>query len=318
MANEFVIREGFNSESNVVVSGSLIVSNVTGSLVSASYAISSSYSINSNTSSFIQSILTSSYAVTALSSSRSGVSNKTLNNSASLYAQTGVSSSSWTTLSGNNGYISSNFFHTNGAYGSLANSIQRGTYSSSIYLTPIYINRTGILSRFAVMCNLAVAGTAPGNIRAAVYTNSNTMLPKSKLFEFESKINLPASINRTFYEVTTSSGPTLQQGQIYWLAASVEDNVSNFNYTYLTDNIAVINLPSSNRIFNPILGSSIPIIENAVRNIGHYRYNLSSTGSALPNELVQDTSLYIASSYSTNNGGNFGTVHIGPFIRLIY
>jgi hypothetical protein len=318
MPNEFIIREGFSSKGGTIISGSLTVTSFTGSLVTASNAITSSYSVNSNTASFVQTILSSSYAPTSVSASIASVSYKTINNPPASYAPYGISSSLWTTNFGNNGYISSNIFHTNTSYGPGSNAI-RPTYSSSIYLTPVYINKTGQLTRFAVFGGLNLAAQSTGSWRVAVYSNSTVMLPKTKLFEFERNIATPTgSIVRLLYETTSSQGPVLQQGQIYWLATSVEGFVSNVTHMFLVDSPTVLNLPSANRMISPLLGTSMPISQNAIRNICHYKYPLTSTGSALPNELSQSTSFYSVIGYGVDGGNSFGTVHIGPFIKLDY
>ena len=314
MANEFIIREGFRSKTNVIVTGSLTVTSITGSLVTASYGITASYSLNSNTASLVQTITSASYSTTALSASIASASYKTLINSASLYASSGVSSSNWNTNFGNNGYISSTFFYTTANIGAGNTAGIRTSYSSSITLTPIYINRTGTLAKFAIIGT--VLGAPTGSWRVGVYSNSSNMFPETKIFEFDTNISPGAA--RTFYEVSSSSGPVLQQGQIYWLAVSAEGNITNISYTYLSHTTIV---PSQNRIFNQVLGSSIPILQNAVRNIAHYRYNIASTGSALPTPLSQNSSSYSVYSYGGDQSGagtGPGTIHIGPFIKLNY
>jgi hypothetical protein len=313
MANEFIIREGFNSKSDVIVTGSLTATSITGSLITASYADTASYSFNSTTASLIQNITSASYATTALSASIASASYKTLNNSASLYASYGISSSLWTTTFGNNGYISSTFFNTNGnMFGAVAS--LRTAYANNIFLHPVYINKTGTLSRFAIFGSLTGA-TPATSWRVAVYSNSNLMLPQTKLFEFDSNI-IPTTA-RYFYEVSSSSsGPVLQQGQIYWLAALAEGGITNLNYVYLQSTAAY---PSTNRIMNPLLGSLIPASENAIRNISHYTYFTPSTGSALPASLSQSITFYTASAYGGTQVGQSGSlIPVGPFIKLNY
>ena len=311
MANEFVIREGFDSKSSVIVTGSLTATSITGSLVTASYGITASYSINSNTASLVQTITSASYSINALSASIASDSYKTLNNPAALYALSGISSSQWTTNFGNNGYISSTFFHTNGNVGGGGTLGFRTSYANSIFLTPVYINRTGTLSTFSIIGNLG--GSPTGSWRVGVYSNSNIMLPQTKIFEFENRI-FPLG-PRTFYEVSSSSGPVLQQGQIYWLAVSSEENTNTLNYTYVQHTAAY---PSQNRTLNPLLGTSTPILQNAIRNVAHLRYNIPTTGSALPTLLSQSISFYTASVYGGNQGNGYSTVHVGPFIKLNY
>jgi hypothetical protein len=312
MANEFIIREGFNSKLDVTVTGSLTVTSITGSLLTASYADTASYSLNTLTASFVQNIESASYATNALSASRTSVSYKTLNNSASLYAPYGISSSLWTTNFGNNGYISSTLFNTNGNIGD-ANATIRSSYVNNLFLYPVYINKTGTLSKFAIFGRL-VGATPAASWRVAVYSNSNILLPQTKLFEFDS--NITPTTSRYFYEVSASSGPTLQQGQIYWLAASAEGGISNLNYVYLQSTTA---FPSTNRIMNPLLGSTIPVFENAIRNIAYYTYSIPSTGSALPTELSQSIAFYSAVSYGgTQGAATVGIIHVGPFIKLNY
>jgi len=312
MANEFIIREGFNSKSDVIVTGSLTATSITGSLITASYADTASYSFNSTTASLIQNITSASYATTALSASIASASYKTLNNSASLYAPNGISSSLWTTTFGNNGYISSTFFNTNGNMTAASASL-RAAYANNIFLHPVYINKTGTLARFAIFGNLTGA-TPATSWRVAVYSNSNLMLPQTKLFEFES--NITPATSRYFYEVSSSSGPVLQQGQIYWLAALAEGGITNLNYVYLQSTAAY---PSTNRIMNPLLGSLIPASENAIRNISHYTYFTPSTGSALPTLLSQSITFYTASAYGGTQVGQAGSlIPVGPFIKLNY
>jgi hypothetical protein len=194
-----------------------------------------------------------------------------------------------------------------------ANVTVRSSYTNNIFLHPIYINKTGILSRFSIMGNLTGA-TPATSWRVGIYSNSNIMLPKTKLLEFDSNI-IPTTA-RYFYEVTSSSNLVLQQGQIYWLAASAEGNITNLNYTYLQ---SLTTNPSTNRIMNPLLGSTIPVFENAIRNIAYYTYSIPSTGSALPTELSQSIVFYSAVSYGGTQGTqNFSTLHVGPFIKLNY
>jgi hypothetical protein len=311
MANEFIIREGFNSRSNVIVTGSLTATSITGSLITASYANTASYSFNSTTASLIQNTTSASYATTSLSASIASASYKTINNSASLYAPYGISSSTWVTNFGNNGYISSTFFNTNGNITNASGSF-RTAYANNIFLHPVYISKTGTLTGFAIFGNLTIA-TPASSWRVAIYSNSNLMLPQTKLFEFSSSITPTTS--RYFYEVS-SSGPVLQQGQIYWLAASAEGGITNLNYSYLQSTAAY---PSTNRIMNPLLGSLIPASENAIRNISHYTYFIPSTGSALPASLSQSIAFYTASAYGGTQVGQAGSlIPVGPFIKLNY
>lgn len=311
MPNEFIIREGFSSRGNVVVTGSLTVTSITGSLTTASYAITASFSNNSNTASFIQVIPTASYAATGLSASISVETNKTIYNPAASYAQVGVSSSLWNTTFGNNGYITPVFFQTNGNVGQAVASL-RSFYTNSIFLTPIYINKTGVLARFGIFGTLL--GSPTGSWRVGVYSNSTNMLPQNKVFEFDTNI-FPTANFRVLYEVTTSAGPTLQQGQIYWLATSTEHNFSNISYTYVQHTEGAY--MSQNRVINPLLGSAIPITENAIRNIAYYRYAIPSTGSAMPLTLSQSISFYTTVDYGANQGNN-SSIHMGPFIKLNY
>ena len=65
MANEFVAKNGLISQKNSTITGSLIVTNgITGSLFGTS-----SWALNSLTSSFVQTAQTASYVLQAVSSS---------------------------------------------------------------------------------------------------------------------------------------------------------------------------------------------------------------------------------------------------------
>ena len=309
MANEFVIREGFISESDTIITGSLIVTaGITGSLVTASYAITASYSLNSLTASLVSNITTASYTNFATSASIATLGSF-VPNYVNNYTATQLNPV-FNTGSTGIGYISpmmNNMINTVAAYSN--------RQFNTIYLTPLYINSNCIVRKIGILAQKNLSGNQ--SIRLGIYTNSNLMLPDTNLSDVEI-FPLGDNISR-FYETTLSTPINLQAGEIYWLASMLCGTGTivhtNINYRTVQPQFTVQQL-SANRIYNQLLGSSTPINQNAIKHISYYAYTVASTAS-LQTTLPQTAGSYIVYSY----GGTSAAVasHTQTFIPpMIY
>lgn len=290
MANEFVIREGFISESDTIITGSLIVTaGITGSLVTASYAITASYSLNSLTASLVSNITTASYTNFATSASTATLGSF-VPNYVNNYTTTQLNPV-FNTGSTGIGYISPMM---NNTLNTIAASSNR--QFNTIYLTPLYINSNCIVRKIGILSQKNGAGNQ--SIRLGIYTNSNSMLPDTNLSDVEI-FPLGDNVSR-FYETTLSTPINLQTGEIYWLASmlcgSGLGGVHNsINYRTAGPAFTVQQL-SANKIYNTLLGSSAPINQNAIRHISYYALTVASTAS-LQASLPQTAGSYIVYSY---------------------
>lgn len=311
--NEFIIREGFISN-GLIVTGSLTAYTVTGSVATASYAATSSYSIISATASLVTAITSASYSSYAVSASYSNTSNKLTNYTLGTYKPTNVTTS-YSASSGDIGYIFStvNFMTSPGTL----TTANRNSYLNSMVLSPIVAPITGTVSKMMVFGQSVGLG-ATGSVRLGIYSNSNSMLPSDLILD-AGIVNILGT--RMGYETSTiPSGPVLTQGETYWLSMLLVGPGNNQG-SYLTFLQATLaNLYPQNRIFNPLLGVAAPSADLSIRNIVNYRYYLSNT-SSLPSTLPQSATSYTASAYGVIDAaapsGPATTIPMGPGVYII-
>jgi hypothetical protein len=318
MANEFIIREGLVSKSDVTITGSLtVVGGITSSLATASYAITASYSNNSLTASLVSTIPTSSYTVFAESASLA-----TLGSFVPSY----VKNYTATQLEPNNitgsfgiGYLSPMPTPINNTQTAQAN-----RQSNTMYLTPIYINSNCTVRKIGV---LSQRGGTNNTVRLGLYTNSNLMLPETNLFD---TFVTPTATAR-FYETTLDTPINLQAGEIYWIASMLCGGTIFVNgvgvvqnIVYRTVDTTLLILPQSgiNKMFNQLLGSSIPTDQNAIKGVSYYAYTVASTAS-LQATLPQTPGSYTVYSYGARfsnavQGTSYSTTFIPPMIYVTY
>jgi hypothetical protein len=312
MANEFIIREGFDSKFDVVISGSLNVYNITGSLTTSSYAITSSYTFNSISASFVNTIPTASYTLLANTASFA-----TLGSFVSQYTTNYTSTKlnpAFNTGGNGIGYLTPLYYPFVNVQSALNN-----RQANTIYVTPLFINSNCTVTKIGIPCQRS-AGT--NTIRLGLYTNSNLMLPDTKLID---EVITP-STQRFFYESTLATPVSLQAGEIYWLAslicgipAGAGTIFNDINYLSISWVASVWqNLPI-NRLINPLLGSETPVNQNAIRHISYYAFNTTSTAS-LQNTLPQTPGSYTVYSYGAKltAGGNHTNAFVPPSIYVTY
>lgn len=311
MPNEFIIREGFISKQPVTITGSLNVSgSITGSLITASYGVSASYTFNALSASLVQNTTSASYALSATSASRANQATKILNYSAALYTTSPITNSMAVPL-GNLGYIST----TPVGFSNALVLSGPDKPSGSMFLTPVYISKTGTLTKIGIPAQSS-AGSPTGSIRLAIYSNSTSMLPDQLLLDAGP---LYPTTTRAFQELTIAGGPVLSQGQMYWIASMLCDTITRVDYLSMQWTAGAGLLANSqNKIFNPLLGVSVPTTENALKQIAYYRYSPASTAS-FTGSLPQTTASYTAISYGSNRGTSPGSssIFIGPSIYLV-
>jgi hypothetical protein len=316
MANEFIIREGFLSNGSTTVTGSLIVtSGITGSLNTASYAFTASYTTNALSASITTTITSASYSTTALSSSYSIQASNIIGTVTASY----LLPQNTTTLSNiilpGTASIGGILYPFNSM--TILNIAQFNAVTNAqgtIYLTPIAIQSSCVPIKLGVVANTSLANA--GRITLGIYSGTDRMLPDA-LLTSASILNIGTI--RTVYTGSVSNTITLQKDQIYWLAMVMSGSAGgNSQNSYATNNF--ISSTSwfgftQNRLFNPLLGVQIPINTISLRQVAYY--TTSSANQLLPTTLPNTTSSYTVLAYnsrSTQGGNNAGSVPFPPLI----
>ena len=286
MPNEFVARNGFISKQDSTITGSLTVTGgLTGSILSASYSITASYSSNSATASFVVSAITASYSAYAVSASYA------LTASAGL--DTSYDASQPTTPSF--GYITPNICmsEVTGAYTSIPG-------LDRIIVTPFLVYADCILTGSGI----TFGSTGSGVIAAArmgLYADSGNMLPGTLIQDFgQVTTNLTSSV---YSQVAPNPRPLrLNAKTVYWTAV-VGDGAVKLPVPFFV-----------NGMYNPIL--QVQISSSGLtshRNIYSYGYvSGGAVTSGLPSTMPATAASYTVNSYFTASG------YIGPVLSVVY
>jgi hypothetical protein len=321
MANEFIIREGFKTLGDTIITGSLIVTgNISASIQTASIAISSSYSQFANTASLVNNILSSSYSDFALSSSYAIKTDNSLSYPTNSYVSTFISggiSTAAAASAGGLGYISPIAVI---GYQTPITLLDRTTAptANTLYATPIVIPRTCTTRRMGITALVSAVPTA--SFLMGIYDTSNLFLPNNLLTSTQV---LFTTLNfRYFSDASFSSPITLQQNEVYWLAFMCIENAVNATYSTINwlNNASFPFLFSPfNRMFNPLLGVSQPTLTNSLKQLAYYRYSIASTGS-MPISLPQTISSITPLSYGVKigSGGGSMSIPVGASLNVTY
>jgi hypothetical protein len=313
MANEFIIREGLSSESSVIITGSLVVTGgITASLATSSYSITSSYSLNSLSASLVSNIPSASF-VSFVSSASIATLASNVPSYSTNYTATRLNPN-YTTGSTGIGYLSPlYYFFVNSA--AAASNRQFNT----MYLTPIYINSNCTVTKIGIQCQKN--GATNNTVRLGIYTNSNLMLPETNLSD---TVISPSTDNVSrFYESTLATPLPLQAGEVYWLASMLCGTGTTFlnaiNYRTVDPSLATLPQIPFHRFISPLLGSSIPTNQNAIKNITYYAYTVASTAS-LQATLPQTPGSYTVYSYGARvtTPASHSNTFIPPAIFVTY
>jgi hypothetical protein len=284
MANEFITRNGFISNADSIITGSLTTTGgLTGSILSASYALSASYSQNAQTASFVLSALTASYASSSLSASYA------LTTSAGL--DTSYEISQLTTP--NIGYISPNlcFTEVTGAYTAVPG-------LDNIILTPFLVYADCVLTGSGLTFGSTGSGVT-ATARMGLYEDNGNMLPGNLVQDFGFKTSSVTTLN--YSPLEPDPQVRLSAKKIYWTAV-VGDNALKLPVPFVV-----------NGMYNPIL--QVFVTSSGVsshRNIFSYGYVSGGAISALPSSLPSTTSSYTINAYFTSSG------FIGPVLSVVY
>lgn len=286
MPNEFVARNGFISNNDSVITGSLTVTGgLTGSILSASYSITASYSLNTATASYVVSAISASYSNYAVTSSYAATASVRLQPS---YAPT----------IGLQTYIGPYLCATETTVTSLSSQVGL----DRIVVTPILINRDCTLIGMGV----SLASTSSGvttNARLGLYSDNGSMLPDTLISDLTYVSTTSASAQ---YKELGCNIP-LKAKTIYWVAVS-------------GDNALRLPIPTfNNALLNPLLGyqmSSSGISANGnnicVLNISNYVTQSVGSNTNLPSSLSQIASTYTVASYLSASS------YIGPILNVSY
>jgi hypothetical protein len=285
MSNEFVARNGFISNSGSVITGSLTVTGgLTGSILSASYSVTASYSLNTATASFVISAITASHALNAATASYALTASVALDTS---YDASQVTNTNF-------GYITPNLVmsEVTGAYTSIPG-------LDNIIVTPFLVYADCILTG----SGLTYGSTGSGVLAIAkmgLYEDSGNMLPGRLIQDFGQVTTTSTTLGYT--PLTPNPQVRLKAKTVYWTAV-----VGN----------AAIKLPVPffvNGMYNPIL--QVQITSSGItshRNIFSYGHvSGGAVANGLPTNMPSTATSYIVNSYFTASG------YIGPILNVVY
>jgi hypothetical protein len=282
MPNEFVTRNGFISNSGSVITGSLTTTGgLTGSVLSASYSVSASFSQNSTTASYVISAVSASYASSSLSSSYA------------LTASAGLDTSyeSSQPITPGFGYVTPSmcFTEVTGAYTAVPG-------LNNIILTPFLVYMDCTLTGSGLTFGSTGSGVLT-TARMGIYADNGSMLPGALIQDLGP---VSSSVTTLVYSAVTSS-IKLNAKTVYWTAV-VGD--------------AALKLPvplAVNGLYNPILQVFVTSSgATSHRNIFSYGIVSGSSSSGLPANLPSTTASYTVNSYFTASG------FIGPVLNIVY
>jgi len=278
---------------NLTISGSLTVTgSITGSIISSSYALTSSYSnfaLISATSTATSS-LSSSFASSSISSSY------TLTASYSLKPEFGP------TL--NVGWLNPNITHGN-YNGSADSSFLGGAVAGGLFFSPIEITKTCTVTTMSAV--IGGNGVQQTSLKVALYTNNPTNnLPGLLL----TQSNTPPIVTSSFYvaNVSLSTPIQLNKGNVYWVGMAISGSGTRLPYMNT-------NNPSGS-VYNPLLGYRL--IGGSGTNAIWVQWCIRSGSiSPLPFNFPLTCS-QVASTYNTGSGNTFRNQIPFPFLKIIY
>lgn len=292
MPNEFVTRNGFISKNDSVITGSLTTTlGITGSLLSASYSVTASYSVNTLTSSFVVSAISSSYAVNAGTASYVPTASAWQKPS---YAPTQTI-----------GYITPQL-----AFGEITGSLGVRPGANNILTTPFIVHRDCTLNGIYISYWSSGSGV-PTTASLGIYSDNGSTLPQTLLHTGIVARTTSSSIQHELIAPNPLTPLQLKAKNIYWVAIVGDDGLV----------LPIITGTIPNLLYNPILGvnltasAAVAGFIPAIRNITSYGFVSASAGNpaiGLPATLPQTASLYTVNSYTTQS--NF----ILPLISVTY
>lgn len=284
---QFIIQSQLNSRNNSVISGSLTTNTLIQSSVigTASYADTSSYTINSLTSSYTTTSQTpsSSYSINSISSS--------IAYTASIVTDLGIGINSTISFLNPNVYF--------GQYTAGANKPSNGPLVGGALFSPIRIPKT---CTCASMSAIFFGTINSSSCFVALYTNgTSSNLPEYRIIHGETSKSTSTTVYNNYF--TSQSTPvTLYKDEIYWVAMSLSGTVTNIPQSGAD--------PNFNYGFNPVFGSRFASSLGLLSwNGAGYKIlrsgsaNLTTANYTLPLTCSQDITQY-------NTGSIVGGVNI--------
>lgn len=284
MSNEFVARNGFISKQDSEITGSLTVTNgLTGSVLSASYSVTASYSNTSVSASYVLSALTASYATYAVTTSYALTASAGLDTAYAITQPT----------TPNIGYISPNMCMTE-----VTGSATAIPGLDNIIVIPFLVYADCVLTGSGLTFGSTGSGVET-KARLGIYADNGNMLPGNRIQDIGF---LSSSVTTIAYQqLNANPAITLKAKQVYWTVV-VGDNALKLPVPRLV-----------NGMYNPILqvqitGSGL----TSHRNIFSYGFVSGGAATNLPLTMSATTTAYTVNSYFTSSG------FIGPILKVVY
>jgi hypothetical protein len=290
MSNSFVARNGFNSLSSSIISGSLTATiDIVSDITSASYAISSSYSDTAATASHVLNALSASYSEFSVSASYA------------LTASAIVGTSHAPTMA--LGAIYPNVIVT-----IVTSSVSASLGGDRIMLTPFTVDRKCTVGTMGTMFGSNINGSE-ATARLGLYNDNGAVMPGTLIRDFG---YVSSSVISLGYQTITPISPAiiLEKDTIYWTAI-----VGNARTTLpIPGNIGASTV---NAMYNPLLGvipMAVTGLVAAARDFNITGIISSSAGSnlALPTTISSNINTYTLCTGSNTN------LFVGPMLTVNY
>jgi hypothetical protein len=290
MSNSFVARNGFNSLSSSIISGSLVVTgDVISDITSASYVASSSFSNTAATASHVLSALSASYSEFSVSSSYS------------LTASAIVGTSHAPTV----GLAA---IYPNVIVTIVTSSVSASIGLDRVLLTPFTVDRKCTVGSIGTMFGSNTAGQE-ATARLGLYNDNGNIMPSTLIRDFGF---LSSSVISLGYQSLTPISPTivLEKDTVYWTAL-----VGNARTTLpIPGNIGT---STTNAMYNPLLGVIPMAVTGNIANARDFNIVGIISASAGSNLALLATMSNNINTYTLCTGSNTN-LFVGPMLTVNY
>lgn len=278
---QFTIQSQFNSRDDSVISGSLTTNTLIQSSIigTASYVETSSYAINSLTSSYTATSQTpsSSYSINSVSSS--------IAYTASIVTDLGV---------GINSTIS--FLNPNIYFGQYTTGVNKnsntGLSAGGVLFSPIRIPKTCTCASMSVIFASTVNSSS---CFVALYTNgTSSNLPEYRIIHGETTKNTSTAVYNNYF-TSQSTAVTLYKDEIYWVAMSLSGTATTIPSSGADGNF--------NYGFNPVFGTRF-VSSLGLQNWNSVGYQILRSGSANLNTANYTLPLTCSQNITQYNTGS--------------
>lgn len=290
MSNSFVARNGFNSFSSSIISGSLVVTgDIISNITSASYVVSSSFSNTAATASHVLSALSASYSEFSVSSSYS------------LTASAIVGTSHAPTV----GLAA---IYPNVIVTIVTSSVSASIGLDRVLLTPFTVDRKCTVSTMGTMFGSNTAGQ-DATVRLGLYNDDGNIMPSTLIKEFG---YLSSSVISLGYQSLTPTSPAivLEKDTVYWTALVGNDRTT----LPIPGNIGA---STTNAMYNPLLGVIPMAVTGTFTNARDFNIVGIISASAGSNLALPTTMSSNINTYTLCTGSNTN-LFVGPMLTINY